>query len=257
MLALCITLDSKNKKRAKKAYKSIKKLGFKNIEMVPGVKGENIPDIELKRLLTPRAYHELKNGRYVHEGISGKGSIGCFLAHFQCWSRVSDGGDGNFVAIFEDDFEVKPELIGYFKKAMKDAIKNNFEILRLSHRRNKEIPQEINNITDNISKINRGESLAAYIITPEGAKKLMKRTFPICCQVDHYIDMLSSNEKIKQYSLNKDIFKDNKKESNINHSDILTYKGTLSFSMIKKHWIFIILVLILIFTIVYCMGKRR
>lgn len=255
MLALCITLDPNDEYRAQKAAESIRKMGFNRIEFVPGVDGKKIPENDLKKLLTTRAYSELKNGRYVHEALSSVGAVGCYLAHLQCWSRIADGKDGGNVAIFEDDFELKNDTKSELKKAFKDAIKHRYDILRLSFHKNKDVGRDVEHLTKNIDKVKRTEGATAYIITPLGAAKLLRGAMPIEMQVDHYMDAASQKSNIRHYTLKNSIFDNRDKASQIKHSRIKLYHDGFSVNTLRRHTGCLILFIVLI--IVFIVLIRR
>jgi GR25 family glycosyltransferase involved in LPS biosynthesis len=255
VLALCITLDPTNEERAVRAKREIAKLGFRKFAFVPGVNGKNIPDEDLRSMLSSRAYYELKNGRYVHEAMSGPGAVGCFLAHYQCWSR----GTEETVAIFEDDFVSTPNAKEDLERAYQDALSRGFDILRLAYRKNSDMKMEIEKVSDNLNRVKRSECAAAYIVTPEAASVLLEKAFPLTLQCDHYLDMISDNETLNQYFVKHSFFSDPKVKSLLDHSKLEMYTDGFSRNTIRRHksCVFIVVLVIIAALIYYMVVQRR
>jgi len=256
ILALCITLDPSSKERALRAKKEISKLGFKKFAFAPGVKGKNIPDDDLRDLLTSRAYYELKNGRYVHEALSSVGAVGCYLAHLQCWSR----GTEQTVAIFEDDFVSTPNAKEDVEKAYNDAASRGFDILRLAYNKNPDIKVELKKVSENLNKMSRSECAAAYIVSPHGASILLEKALPIEMHVDHFIDITASNNGLNQYFVKHSLYTDPRVESIVDHSKIEMYQDGLSKNTAKRHTkclIVIFIITCLAVAYIYYLRKRH
>lgn len=221
MKALCITLDPGNELRATRALREIKKLGF-DVNPIKGVDGSKLTSSQIKQLLSPRAFYELQNGRYVHEALSSPGAIGCYLAHVRAWKHVVK--ENTIYAIFEDDFVAKKNAKENLVLGLKDLEKISFDICRLQHRSNPDIGEEIFPIPGTtLVKVKRTEGLTAYIITPEAAKKLLSRAFPIDSQVDHYLDFSSYHHGLRNLALKEDTYADPQVPSLIQHNNLIQY----------------------------------
>lgn len=184
-----------------------------------GVDGHSLSKRQLRELLSPRAYYELKHGRYVHEGLSSPGAIGCYLAHVKAWKRVMK--ENIPMAIFEDDFVAKDGSKEILLKVYQNL--PPFDILRLQHRSNPDINEILEPKGDLLVKVNRTEGLTAYILTPLAAKKLLATAFPINCQVDHYLDFSSYYHGLSSLSLKESLFDDPQVRSIIQHNSIKKY----------------------------------
>lgn len=257
IVALCISLNPNDDKRTKEAIENIYAMGFGHVDIAPGVKGNNIPENDVKKLLSTRAYDELKNGRYVHEGLSSKGAIGCYLAHVQCWSRIASGADGREVAVFEDDFVLDKGALEGFKRGYMDASNRSYDILRLSHRRNPDLGEDVRSETDDLVKVKRTESAVAYMLTVDGAKKLMALAFPIEMQVDHFIDTAALKGDMRHYGLRKSVYRDANKGSQIGHNSIKMYRDGFNKNTIRRHSTCLVIFLILAMFTLYTLTIRR
>ncbi len=248
--AVCITLDPQNPDRAQRALSEIRKLGFKHSSFFEGVRGAKFSDDELKRLMTPRAYFELRNGRYVHEAFSGVGSVGCYLAHINAWKKCASSGEP--LAIFEDDYVAKEGSKEIIEKALKESKIRGFDILRLQHRRNPDYGENVEQIrgSKNIIRIIRTEGTCAYIITPRAAQILLMNAFPLDVQVDHYLDMGCFYNNLENYATTIDTFDDPQIKSQVDHNSIRAYDDEFNSSTYRRHqkcvWIFIIIMILIL-----------
>ncbi len=253
--AVCITLDKRNKKRAQRALSEIRKLGFKNPRFFDGVDGRKISDVTLKSIMSPRAYFELKKGRYVHEALSGVGSIGCYLAHVNAWKACLKSG--NVLAIFEDDFVAKSGSKEKMEIALKEASSRGFDILRFQHRRNPDYGEYLEDIDSKVlMSVLRTEGATAYIITPKAAKLLLSKSFPINAQVDHYIDLGCFYFNLSNLTTIDDLFDDPQLKSRVNHNSLKMYHDNFNGNTYLRHkYCILMLVLALVLAIVFAVKR--
>lgn len=256
--AVCITLDRNNPDRAGRAIAEIRNLGFKEVDYYPGVDGRKMPDDELKSLLTPRAYYELENGRYVHEALSSKGAVGCYLAHTNAWESCLDSGEP--LAIFEDDFVATSDAKSNIPNVLKEAQEYGFDILRLQHRKNPDYGEQLYDIPgyNLIANVDRTEGGAAYIITPKAAKKLLSTHLPIGLQVDGYMDMGSHHHGLKNIASKENFFEDPALESEIGHNSIEMYQDGFNRNTYHRHTkcIFVLSMFIIVEVLLLYFYKR-
>jgi len=254
--AVCITLNPRNPDRAQRAVSEIQKLGFRNVSFFEGVRGDTLSDDELKNLMTPRAYFELKNGRYVHEALSGVGSVGCYLAHTNAWKKCLFNGEP--LAIFEDDFVAKPNSREIIEKAFKEACSRDFDVLRLQHRSNPDYGEILIPLnSDVIVGVLRTEGTCAYIITPRAANILLERAFPLDMQIDHYVDMGCFYHNLKNYATASDLFEDTQIKSLVDHNSIDIYQEKFNNATYRRHYKCIwIMIFILVVFCIFVYTKR-
>lgn len=219
--SVCITIDPKNIS-VKESLNNIKKLGFKNIEIIEGVNGKNLFKDDLKKYLTPRAFFELTNGRYVHEALSGLGSVGAYLSHMKCWEKCVELNED--LAIFEDDITlVKNYDPINLQKAYRDAKQFNYDILRLTEEVRHYSFGKDEYVTENIIKNKVTQHIAGYIITPRAASILLK--YKITSHVDFNISFISDFENLNHYCVVKKFYDYNYEydRNKINHNQVLKY----------------------------------
>ncbi len=249
--AVCLTIDRRNNKRAQRALSEIKKLGFKDPTFFDGVDGRKLSDSQLKDLMTPRAYFELKEGRYVHEAPSGVGSVGCYLAHTNAWKTCLASGEP--LAIFEDDFVAKPGSKEKMEVSLREAMDRGFDVLRFQHRRNPDYGEYLEDINSkNLIAVLRTEGTTAYIMTPEAAKKLLSKAFPIDAQVDHYLDLGCYYFDLKNLSTIDDLFDDPQLKSHVVHNSLKIYNDGFNGNTYLRHKYCILIMLALVLIVFYC-----
>lgn len=180
--------------------------GFSDTRLTPpmrfdAVNGSRLTPDELNACLTPRAAYELSAGRrypfgWVHEGIPSLGAVGCYLSHVELWKRAADRTVPTL--ILEQDAEPSVSL-----DRILDAIANiptGVDVALLGHLTLFK-PRVIERFS---SKLPRGyhpvQSTSdvfcthAYVVTPEGARKLADQALPINAQVDAYVRFLCTPE---------------------------------------------------------------
>ena len=247
--AYCITLDPTNKDRALNTLIEIKKLGFKNPTFISGVDLKKSSDDFIRKNVTPRAFMELNHGRYTHDALSGKGSVGCYMAHTNVWKLCIQKNAP--LAIFEDDFVSFPGDDKKIQSILSKAEGFGFDVLRFHQKGDVMINEELN---DDLVNITKSGGLVTYIMTPNAAKKLLSTAFPIDAHVDHYLDMGCYYHGLKNIGTKKSFYNDPHLDSVINHGDLKNYELNMNIYTLKSHWmciLFIILVLIGAFFVKY------
>lgn len=225
--AFLITLDRKNERRALNTYAKVHSMGFTDITFVDAVDGRKINDIS--SLTTLRAQYELKNGRYVHEAISCKGAIGCYLSHIEVWKKCVKLN--RTIVVFEDDFvpidpsgDSNPSET--LLRSIHDAIDKDYDILRFAYYTfdgGSDSGSGTVEITPYLSTIKNVHGTGAYFITPRGAKKLLSRALPINTHVDHYISMVANLGHVREYFTPYSLHQESGEESTLSHTQLKRY----------------------------------
>lgn len=191
-----ITLDPTCETRAVRTFERMMSLGFKNIQFLQGIRGKDLFDEDVKRLLSLRAYFEFKNGRCVHEGISGLGSIGCYLSHMSAWKRCVEAGRP--LVVVEDDLITTKNAQTLLPKVYRDAVLHNYGLLRLGYS-----DVVYNNDSKQVSEYltthdHSRTGTMFYIITPAAAAIALNSALPIEMHVDWYLSRLSYRNSAEQ-----------------------------------------------------------
>lgn len=94
-----------------------------------GVRFERIAGVDGTALDT-RTLEDFREARPATKWLPGE--IGCFLSHFEAWTRIASGKD-EWAAVFEDDIRVSPELGPLL--AATDWIPGDADVVRLEANR--------------------------------------------------------------------------------------------------------------------------
>lgn len=181
--AVIITLDRSNAKRAQRCYRNaIERLGFdtSRVRFLDATRGSALTVGDVATLVTPRAQHELKHGRYCSAALSGYNSVGCFLSHREAWQQCADSNRN--LAIMEDDYVTRGGGGGG----------GDFASTYI-----REMPQSLGG-GDGGGLLRCGyhyDRLGAefYIVSPDAARALLRFTqgpFQIDCHVDHFLNFM-------------------------------------------------------------------
>ena len=132
-----------------------------------------------------------KNDEYFHTTLTD-GAKGCILSHKNIWNNEVIKKNKPCL-ILEDDVFFKDNFIDSLNECSHFISENDVDILYLgSHWVNENLWKKVNNSIYKIIK-HFQYGLFSYIITPEGAKKLLEM-FPIDTQLDNAIDLY--NKKV-------------------------------------------------------------
>ncbi len=143
--------------------------------------------------------------RRDHEDLNTAGGVGCYLSHVEIWKRIANNPEP-YGIIFEDDARIPPKFLSQLSKAFEDMtlLPEKPDIWTFSYSWNfyyttkgRALPQDI---PDNI----RGPwilntcpgGLTGYMLTKEGAKKLLETAFPIDMHVDLYICLCQEMKRV-------------------------------------------------------------
>lgn len=224
--AVCITLDRSSPDRAQRSIREIEQLGFRDVSFIDGINGHALEDDNIQSLTTPRAYFEIKNGRYVHEALSGKGSVGCYLSHLSAWKECISRGEN--LAIFEDDFVSIDGAKEILDKALDEV--NYYDVFRIQYTVDSDTDGEIIKIPGYTHVIEPRLSwgTVAYIVSPYSAQILLDSALPMDMHVDWYVSKLCHNKKLVHVGPSQSIYRHTDIESVIQHNGLKTRKNEYS-----------------------------
>lgn len=174
------------------------KLDKNKIEIFEAVVGKDITKEEINKLLSISSLDTLYNYPSNHKDIRSKGAIGCYLSHYKIWEKMINQNLDN-VLIIEDDIFTDVDAEEFNKYI--NSIPDDYDIGMLSwfklwfdplSNTNKNII--INEYWNKYNSINVF-STGCYLVSKKGAEKLIKNAFPICYQVDAYMNILNNVDK--------------------------------------------------------------
>jgi GR25 family glycosyltransferase involved in LPS biosynthesis len=183
-----INLD-KDIERLNEAKKQLNKYNITNYERISGINGSKLTEQEKKLITTD-----------VGNILASDSMIGCGISHINLWKRIIDDGIEKCL-ILEDDFILEDNFINKFNDAYKYC-PDNYDLLFLTanpiHNKN----LRISNINKYFYKQLFVSQTLAYIITIDGAKKLLNHINKISYHIDVEIGLTALlNQDINIISL--------------------------------------------------------
>lgn len=180
-----INLD-KDADRYQNCIKQMNYYNITNYERFPAINGSKLSDKEIKNLTTD-----------IGNIIASRSMIGCGTSHINIWKRIIKEGI-NKTLVLEDDFIFKDNFINKFNNYYKYC-PENYDILYLTDNplHNKNI--KIKDINDYYYKQLIISQTVGYIISIEGARKLLNHINKITHHIDvelAFLSMINSNINI-------------------------------------------------------------
>ena len=230
------------------------------IEIFEAVVGKELN--EINDILSISSLDTLYNKSTNHKDIRSKGAIGCYLSHYKIWEKIINENLNN-VIIFEDDL-VSDVEIKEFEEYI-NSLPQDYDVALLSWfslwfdlLNNPKKNTIINNYWNKYNSINVF-ACQSYLVSKKGAEKLVKNAFPICYQVDAYINILNDvDTEFVRYIAKESLFRQNNSgtdiQINCTECDITEKINTMynkkynieTFSMINNNNNFILIIIIII-----------
>jgi len=183
-----ITLDRANVKRAQRCFRNaIERLGFgaDRIHFLDATRGSALSDQDIANLVTPRARHELRHGRFDTAALSGVNSVGCFLSHRDAWQRCVESKRD--LVVMEDDYVTRNQNVQDFAETYA-----------------REMPRGGGGGGGGVLRCGYTfdfQGAMFYIVSPEAAAALLRQSdnAAIDCHVDHYLNFMHDAGEIRQH----------------------------------------------------------
>jgi GR25 family glycosyltransferase involved in LPS biosynthesis len=173
------------------------------------LEGFNAKQMKYRPPMTLRQLDDMDQERYDHRFFNKPGGFGCYLSHVQAWKWCIDSGKP--CLIFEDDafFPFKRQTAGFINDKIQNVLKPQSNIVFLfgyneipGRKSNQKLPKHIPHKIVEVKNIFHG--LQGYYVTPESAKFMLEKAFPIEMQVDSFMGLLAKlypeNFFIKSFS---------------------------------------------------------
>lgn len=179
------------------------KLSFRcGYEIFSAVNGSNL--VNEKRIENWQVYKDWKiedsDNKWYSRDIT-TGEVGCTLSHLLCWEAIANG-EHNKVLILEEDFERQSQDLNISDiKNAQDVNGSNWDLCYLGRNPLKDKEEFIN---EDLVMSKFSYNTHAYILTKEGAKKILKHRTKILNNIIPCDELLSSmydqhpREDIKQ-----------------------------------------------------------
>ena len=122
-----------------------------------------------------------------------RGGLGCALSHIQLWEHVVHINET--ILVLEDDVRLSPSFQEMYSIL---SLPKKFDLIYLSY---PDFGRRTNWIKNNKKKKYKVERVlgdnwgtSAYIVSPKGAKKLLKNVYPLEVQIDkHMVEMVEES----------------------------------------------------------------
>tara|TARA_Y100000004_G_scaffold135629_1_gene153506 strand:- start:193 stop:2382 length:2190 start_codon:yes stop_codon:yes gene_type:complete len=178
-------------------------LGVVPVEIIPAVDGNALVDEDFLAANNFDIYQDWVDPWWGRGSL--KGEIGCNISHYKIWERVAESEEK--VLILEDDVTFDNDFLNR-SIGLVDEVENlGFEFLYLA--RKAIFPEKDKNISANILIPNYSYWLCSYVLTPDGAKKLIGGNYNknINVPADEYVPykLGAGNDKLNEvFDLSED-----------------------------------------------------
>ena len=178
--------------KANQSIQYLSQMGFPQVSHFKGVNGKDlIPVISKEEVSLPnvavslQTMFDLENSRVQHHSIPSKGALGCYLSHVGLWKMLVESNLER-IFIFEDDIQFKHKITyDDLEEMIQKHVPEDEDVFLFGFLN---IRGDILKINDFVNKVD-GQfwGLQSYMITKNGARKLLSNVFPIEMQIDSYI----------------------------------------------------------------------
>jgi GR25 family glycosyltransferase involved in LPS biosynthesis len=185
---------------------------FSNINIFEAIDGQLLNKNDINSHLTLKAKYTFINPN-SYDDIRSIGEIGCYLSHTQIWKEIIDNNYKNCI-ILEDDvipYNNYETIINYL-----DNIPNDYDIAYLGWWSRSSFDYINKNSYwlsteyDNNNKQNI-LGLYSYVLSNNGAQKLLSKAFPMDVQLDTYVSLYNNvNKDFKRYLSKEKLFEADK-----------------------------------------------
>jgi GR25 family glycosyltransferase involved in LPS biosynthesis len=177
---------------------------YYKFERFEGINGSSL-DISKDDRISMRTKRNIKDhNRRDHEELDSAGGVGCYLSHTSVWKKILEQPEP-YAIIFEDDAVIPSGFTYQLQMAMKEAtlLPQIPDIWSFSptHERwfnykGQLLPRSVNQYQHGPWTTHECTTFTGYLISKEGARKLLETAFPLDMHVDMYTCLASELNKI-------------------------------------------------------------
>jgi GR25 family glycosyltransferase involved in LPS biosynthesis len=173
-------------------------------ERVPAVDGSKLNLNNISNTIISKKGIDNANNLTMRTGVPmTPGAIGCALSHRNVWSKIVDNKI-NAALIMEDDIKINNNFMNDIEKYSKD-LPPSYDIIFIGyHPASIKYVEKSNFLRNVFLKSKKVYGLFGYVVTLEGAKKLLK-LFPIEDQIDTEIYRGFTTHNIDAYVIRPDL----------------------------------------------------
>ncbi len=197
--AMCISLKRREDRWAKfHGQPAIRDLP--NLQRYDAVDGKTLDITTDKRILLSTKRNILKKQRRSHEELDSPGGVGCALSPIRMWQMMVQRRIP-ILLIFEDDAVLPNDFISRANtliaesQSLQDYKSWDAWILANNHLSSKQISND-----PKVHDLQAFVTLSCYVLTLNGAEKLLAEAFPIHCHIDFYMVILKQVRPMKYLS---------------------------------------------------------
>ena len=259
----CLCLEGSS--REQKVKERIINAGFPSLKMLYGVKGKDLTLNQLQQYTTPRAFRTITHPgkRIAGEDLESVGALACGLGHRYLWELIVRNGWKRTI-LFEDDVtfskDFTRDVISEMLKELQ-IIDPEWEIFSFGHtNRRDQFQSKIPNSNHFYKCRGMFYGTAGYMITLEGAQKLLRNFFPVDVQVDAYMGLICDElrkDRVRLYFSDKKIVRQESMFSTQIHHNIFQENLKVAFPDSPVNQVIIFIILFIIFYLLYKLGKKR
>ena len=160
----------------------------------------NLDELQANKMINETTLNQLNKQREYHYELTHKGSIGCYLTHFNIWKENKK----DIILIFEDDTEFNNINIEEINNRI-NKLPNDWDIYLLSDPDFCYSKIDLSHVYKDLYQVKRFFLLNAYLINKRAIQKIIKSNtiYPIIQQLDSYLSELTINFKLNIYVHNK------------------------------------------------------
>jgi len=188
----CINLD-RRPERWLNFSKQPGVLEMPNIVRFSAVDGKKLVLEDNDKISVKTKYNIMNNTRRSHVEIDTIGAVGCTMSHASIWKIFLDRhAKSEYCLIFEDDIRVEADFSKMIHQLSGDlsTLPNGLDIWLLQYSVFRE--NRFKGLTDTWVMPTNFFGTGAYIVSRNGAQKLLEHVYPIEMQVDGYMQTLAN-----------------------------------------------------------------
>ena len=189
----CINLDKRPERY--NIFSKQRGVAELNIVRVSAVDGAKLNPLKSPYISNQTKINIIHKTRRSHGEIDTIGAIGCSLSHYSVWKRFLET-DASYCLVLEDDAQVRVGLAESVMEASSSS-SSSFDVWLLSYKLyDKTLLSCGSDAKEWKSPVNFWGT-SAYIVSRDGAKRLMEDFFPIECHLDKYMCLKSLLGKLR------------------------------------------------------------
>lgn len=190
---LFITMNPSDQEVLEQIHVLRSQVGFDNVEVFAAVDGKTV-DMDSLPLYTR---YLMENGRHDHHQVSTTGMVGCYLSHVRALEMMKPG---DVFAVFEEDAHFAANGPSKLKQLHNfiERTALSYDIIMIGINRIPSPSGETTNlpVSDGLDLVACHKDCAVwgtrgYIITYDGAQKMLKHAYPIQTQIDALLSLVA------------------------------------------------------------------